>query len=139
MAGHGSGLHVRPARLAVETLSQFLHADPAGMAFVTNATLGVNTVLRSLQFEPGDEILLTDHAYQACANAIEFACGRSGASAVPVPIPFRAESDDQIIGLMLGAVTNRTRLAMIETVTSPTARRLPGSRAWVRLDRIRRR
>src|SRR5512145_315091 len=62
---------------AIEELSRFLNTDPAGMAFVTNATLGVNTVLRGLQFRPGDEILLTDHAYQACANAIDFACGRS--------------------------------------------------------------
>ena len=120
---------------ALEGLSQFLKADPAGMAFVTNATLGVNTVLRGLQFQPRDEILLTDHAYQACANAIDFACGQSGASAVPVSIPFRAESEDQIVELMLRSVTHRTKLAMIETVTSPTARRLPFERLTAELQR----
>ena len=42
-------------------LGEFLHADPADLAFVTNATTGVNTVLASLEFQPGDEILATDH------------------------------------------------------------------------------
>ena len=56
-------------------LSRFLNADPEGMVFVTNATMGVNTVLRSLKLSPGDEIIVPDHAYQACKNAIDFVTG----------------------------------------------------------------
>ena len=41
-------------------LSRFLNADPEGMVFVTNATMGVNTVLRSLKLSPGDEIIVPD-------------------------------------------------------------------------------
>ena len=52
--------------IAIETLSNFVHADKEGMTFVSNATSGVNTVLRSLELQPGDEILVSDHAYQAC-------------------------------------------------------------------------
>ena len=74
---------------SLEVLSRFLNADPAGMAFVTNTTGGVNTVLRSLEFSGGDEILVPDHSYQACWNAVDFVTGRAGAKTVVVPIPSR--------------------------------------------------
>lgn len=115
----------RESRVA---LAGFLNADVAGLSFVPNASTGVNTVLRSLRFEPGDEILVLDHAYQACRNAVDRACIRSGARAVVVKLPFPPESEEQVIELVLAAVTRRTRLAMIDTVTSPTAVLLPFER-----------
>lgn len=112
-------------RESITALSGFLGADPAGMTFQTNASSGVNTVLRSLVLRPGDEIIVSDHVYQACRNAVEYACARLGASVVQVPIPFRPESAEQIVDLFLKAVTDRSRLALIDTVTSPTALRMP--------------
>lgn len=110
---------------ALHALYEFVHADPASMTFQVNATAGVNTVLRSLDLQPGDEILVSDHAYRACHNAIEFACRRSGARAAVVPLPFHAGEPDQFLEPWLRAVAGRTRLAMIETVTSPTGLRMP--------------
>ena len=109
-------------------LAEFLNADVAGLNFVPNASTGVNTVLRSLRFEPGEEILVPDHAYQACRNAVEQACVRGGARTVVVKVPFPPESDEQVVELVLAAVTPRTRLALIDTVTSPTAVLLPFER-----------
>ncbi len=107
------------------TLSKFLNADEGGMAFVKNATEGVNTVLRSLRLEPGDEIIVTNHSYQACWNAVDFVTARSGARTVVVDVPFRVGSEDEIVELISESVTERTVLAMIDTVTSPTGMRMP--------------
>jgi isopenicillin-N epimerase len=106
---------------ARETLGRFLGADPAGLAFVRNATQGVNSVLGSLPLEPGDELLLTDHAYNACRNVVQATASRTGAKLVVASIPLPVESSQAIVDAILQRVSQRTRLAMIDHVTSPTA------------------
>ena len=64
---------------SINKLAEFMNADPGGMTLVKNTTEGVNTVLRSLALQPGDEILVTDHSYQACWNAVDFVTERAGA------------------------------------------------------------
>jgi isopenicillin-N epimerase len=110
------------------SLANFLRADVDGLSFLPNASTGVSTVLRSLRFKPGDEILVPDHAYQACRNAVDHVCTRSGARTVVVTLPFPPEDEEQIVELVLAAVTDRTRLALLDTVTSPTALLLPFER-----------
>lgn len=103
----------------------FVGASPEDLAFVPNATHGVNTVLRSLDLSPGDELLTTDHAYGACKNALDFVAGRCGARVVVAEVPFPTAGPEVVIEAVLGAVTPRTRLALIDQVTSPTALVLP--------------
>jgi isopenicillin-N epimerase len=107
------------------SLARFLGAKPADVAFVTNATTGVNTVLRSLTFRSGDELLVTDHAYNACRNALDYAAERSGARVVVVEIPFPIASADEVIGRVIAKVGSRTRLALLDHVTSSTGLVLP--------------
>jgi isopenicillin-N epimerase len=106
-------------------LGKFINCNADDLAFVANATSGVNTVLRSLQFEKGDEILVPDHAYQACRNAIDFVAEHWGAKVIVCNIPFPAESIEQVLDAVLSKVTNQTKLAMIDTVTSPTGLLMP--------------
>jgi isopenicillin-N epimerase len=101
-------------------LAAFVGADPEDLVFVPNATAGVNTVLRSLQFQPGDELLATDHGYNACNNALKFAAERAGVRATVAPIPFPLRSAGQILEAVLSRVTPRTRLVLLDHVSSPT-------------------
>jgi isopenicillin-N epimerase len=111
-----------------EALGRFLGAHPDDLALVPNATSGVNTVLRSLEFGPGDELLTTTHAYNACANAMAFVAQRTGATLVVANLPFPLEGPDAVVETVLAAVTPRTRLALLDHVTSPTGWVLPVER-----------
>lgn len=106
---------------ALEALGAFLGAAPADLAFVPNATAGVNAVLRSLQFAPGDEILTTDHLYPACRNTLDYVAARTGARVAVARISFPLEHSSEIVKSILDAANARTRLAVLDHVSSPTA------------------
>ena len=113
---------------ALERMAAFLGADAQDLAFVSNATSGVNTVLRSLRFEPGDELLTTNHAYNACRNALEFVASRWGARVVCAQVPFPIRDPGEVAEAVLSRVTPRTRLVLIDHVTSPTGLIFPVER-----------
>lgn len=106
-------------------LAHFVGAAPDDLALVPNATTGVNTVLRSLPFAPGDELLVTDHEYNACRNVLDFVAARSGARVVVVPIPFPIDGRQLVVDRVLAAANERTRLLLIDHVTSPTGLVMP--------------
>src|SRR5207253_9824078 len=110
---------------ARSALAAFLGADPEGLVFVTNATTAVNAVLRSLALAPGDQLLVTDHAYNACRNALDVVAAAAGARVVVVPVPFPLASADAVVEAVLAQVTPHTRLALLDHVTSPTGLVLP--------------
>lgn len=113
---------------ARETLAQFTGTDAGDLVFVPNATSGVNSILRSLAFRSGDELLVTDHEYNACRNAVDFVAERTGARVVVAKVSFRFRSADEIVAAILEGVTPRTRLVLVDHVTSQTGIILPVAR-----------
>jgi isopenicillin-N epimerase len=102
-------------------LAAFLDADPAGLAFVPNATAGVNAVLRSLDLDRFDELLVTTQEYNASRNVLDYVAAVNGAKVVVTDIPFPIASPDVVVERVLEKVTERTRLVLIDHVTSQTA------------------
>ncbi len=103
-----------------ERVGEFMGADARDIGFVSNATAGVNAVLRSLDFEPGDELLTTDHTYAACKNALDYVAERQGAKVVVVRVPFPLSSGAQVFEALLSGVSPRTKLVLVDHVTSIT-------------------
>ena len=110
---------------AREALAPFLGAQTDDVVFVPNATAGVNTILRSLSFQPGDELLVTNHEYNACRNALEYVAERWRAKVVVASVPFPIESGARAVEGILSSVTPRTRLALVDHVTSQTGMVMP--------------
>jgi isopenicillin-N epimerase len=115
--GRRSGALLRAAR---ERLAAFVGAQPDDLAFVPNATTGVNIVARSLALAPGDEILTTDQEYGACDATWRVVCQASGAvlRRVAVPLPFEPEA---FVPRLMAAVTPRTKLIFTSHLVSTTA------------------
>jgi isopenicillin-N epimerase len=106
-------------------LAGYLGGASDDLAFVTNATTGVNLAARSLDLRPGDEVLTTELEYGACDLAWEWACRRAGARYVRAEIPLTASGPAEVVGALLSQVGDRTRAVFVSHVTSETALVLP--------------
>jgi isopenicillin-N epimerase len=115
-------------RDAASRLGQFLGARGEDIAFVDNATSGCNAVLRSLTLGPRDEVLVLDHGYGAVHNAVRYVTDRAGARMVEAAIAFPVVTEDGFVTAVTSALTTRTRLAVIDHITSPSALVVPVER-----------
>ena len=106
----------------------FIGASPENLAFVSNATAAVNGVLRSLKLNANDDLLVTNHEYNASANVLNFVAERSGARVKIIDIPFPIRSSDEVVERILSGTTTRTRLLLIDHITSQSALILPVQR-----------
>jgi len=113
---------LQPVRAA---LAAFIGARPRDVVFVTNATCAVNAVVRSWPLRRGDAVLTTNLDYNACRNVLTESARRAGAKVIVAPIPFPLSGADAAVEAILGAVTPRTRYAMIDHVTSASGMVLP--------------
>jgi isopenicillin-N epimerase len=112
-------------RDAAATLALFLGAAADDVVFVPNATTGANAVLRSLRLEPGDEILHVSHVYNAVRNTIAHVAEQAGAKAVVADIPFPRPETAAIVKNVERAIGRRTRIAVIDHITSPSGMVMP--------------
>lgn len=104
-----------------EVLARLAGTAAENLVFVRNATSGVNAVLRSLKFQPGDEILCTDHGYNACRATVEFLAAHDGVVPVVAEIPLPVDSPRAVTEKILQRVTPRTKIALLDHITSATA------------------
>lgn len=106
-------------------LAAFVGCQWDCLALVPNATIGVATVFANITLRPGDEVLISSHEYPACQNAVRRAAAKAGANVVAAALPLPCPGPKAVIDTVLGAVTARTRVALLSHVTSPSALVLP--------------
>jgi isopenicillin-N epimerase len=112
-------------RDAASRLGAFIGADGKDLAFVDNATTGCNAVLRSLRLQPGDEIVVLTHGYGAVRNTVRYVTEQAGARMVEAAVPFPHPQADAVVANVAAALTKRTRLAVVDHITSASALVLP--------------
>ena len=116
-------------------LAAFLGADGEDLVFVPNATAGISTVLRSVRFQPGDQLLATSLEYNASLNALRYAAERDDAQVVIADIALPVLDRDAVVAAVLAHVTPQTKLALLSHITSPTGVILPIAELVRELDR----
>ncbi|AFY68865.1 Isopenicillin-N epimerase [Thalassoporum mexicanum PCC 7367] len=112
-------------RAAAADLAEFVGATGQDLVFVENATAGVNAVVRSLQFSPGDQIVVTNHTYGAVRKTLEFIGDRVGIRPIEAVVPFPIERPEQVIEAIAGVISSSTKLLVVDHITSATALILP--------------
>lgn len=112
-------------RQAAGTLGEFVGARGENLVFVDNATTAVNAVLRSLTLMPGDEVLTTSHVYNAVRKTLEFVTERASARLVVADIPYPVHAIADVVDIVTASMSGRTRLVVLDHVTSETALVLP--------------
>ncbi|KAA8649459.1 hypothetical protein EYZ11_008091 [Aspergillus tanneri] len=113
-------------------MAAFLNVPVSTIVFVMNATTGVNTVLRNLDWCDSDEIIQLDVIYGACGKSTEYVCEsnndhvRTREVCVHYPV-----EDDHLVSAFRDAIhasrrAGRTpRIAIFDTVCSNPGIRLP--------------
>lgn len=114
--------HFRSAR---QKLASYLIAKPENLVFIPNATFGVNVIARSIDFQPGDELLTSNHEYGACDNVWDFLSQKTGLKVIRQDISLPLPDKEEMIEIIWEGVSEKTRLIYLSQITSPTAVRLP--------------
>ncbi|QEG20969.1 aminotransferase class V-fold PLP-dependent enzyme [Mariniblastus fucicola] len=110
---------------ARQRLAEFIGTEAENLAFVDNATYAMNVVANSAPLEPGDEVLLTDQEYGAVKRIWEKKARETGIKIVQVALPEKIESQQQVVDLILQAVTPKTKLVIFSHIVSVSALILP--------------
>ena len=108
-----------------EALGRLLGAPPERIGLVENATAGIAAVLRNVAWHPGDEVVTTGHVYGAVRQALFRERDLHGIAIREVSVPLPVQSSDDVLARIVAALTDRTRLVLVDHVTSPTALVMP--------------
>ena len=120
LTGVPTGMPTR-VRQAAQAVAAAMGAHGADLVFVDNATTGVNAVLRSFPLKPGDEILVTDHNYGATVKVAQFVARERGGYVRTATVPYPRFDPGELVASVAAAITPRTRIAVLDHITSETA------------------
>lgn len=110
---------------ALAPLAAGLGAPAEECAFVDNTTVGVNALLAGLRLQVGDEVVVTGHTYPGVRHAALEVVERVGARLVEAALPFPVPEGLDLVAAFEAALTSRTRLVIVDHITSGTGLLLP--------------
>lgn len=106
---------------ARQSLAKFIGCDAQDLFFTSNPTIAVNTVMRSLKLQPGDEILTTNNEYGAMDRTWNFYGKKAGTKYVRQNITLPIVSKEQILEEFWKGYTSKTKVVFINQISSATA------------------
>ena len=113
----------------ITVLESFLGAQPGTIVLTDNTTTGINSVIRSISFKPGETVLLSNQAYFSTRNALKETASRAGASVRTIPFTVPVSGPDEVVRQLMDSVDGTVRYAVLDHVSSPTGMVFPLARA----------
>jgi isopenicillin-N epimerase len=110
---------------AASALAKFVGADAANLAFVENATAGANAVLRSIDWQPGDKVVIANHGYPALKNTLRYLASRYQLQIIEANVPWPLRDAGELVGAYLDAIKGGARLLVVDHIFSPLAIETP--------------
>ena len=104
-----------------ESLGNYINCNKDDVVFSPNPSTALNTVIRSLDLNDGDEILTTNHEYGALDKTWKYICKKTGAKYIQKTIPLPLESKQDFINNFAEGITKKTKVIFLSHITSPTA------------------
>lgn len=112
-----------------QSIAEFIHADPEDVVLVQNTSTGINTVLKSMRWKPGDILLGTNLNYCSAVCASEAATKAYNVKDVTteyLQIKFPIESENEIVDMYKEYFKRKqVKLAVIDHATSVSACKMP--------------
>ncbi len=105
-------------------VARFLGQQADQIALIRNTTEGASTVMRGFPLHPDDEVIVLNQEYGAVTKAVARACEASGAKLIEIDVDY-LDSDEIVIQKIAGGITNKSRMLVIDHITSASARTLP--------------
>ncbi|OWB85329.1 carbon-sulfur lyase activity protein [[Candida] boidinii] len=120
---------------ALKDISTVVNVDHENLAFVPNASLGVNTVLRSYPFRKGDKILIASTIYNGTGKTVKFLENRLGIEIITVNLDYPL-SDDEVLSRFSDSITsnldkdggNTIKMCVYDTISSMPGFKIPFER-----------
>jgi len=106
---------------AKKPLAKFIGCDAEDFFFTPNPTFAVNTIMRSLNLQKGDEILTTNHEYGAMDRTWNFYCKKSGVKYIRQEISLPIISKEQILEEFWKGYSSKTKVIFLNQFSSSTA------------------
>ena len=105
-------------------VAKFLGQEADQIALIRNTTEGASTVMRGFPLKAGDEVLVLNQEYGAVTKAVARACEAAGAKLVEVDVDY-LDTDEKVIQKIKASITKKSRMLVIDHITSATARTFP--------------
>lgn len=112
---------------ARDALGSFVGSNGDDLIYVANPTTAVNTIVRSLDFKPGDEVLTTDQEYGSLIRTWNHYAREKDFTLVEHSTSLPMTTHDDFVEEFWSEVNDHTRVIFMSEITSATGVILPAA------------
>lgn len=112
---------------ALTPMAQLLDCPTANLAFIPNATSGINGILQSFPWPEKGRIAFLNHEYNATVMAIKATARYRNLALTEISLPAKITAASDIVAAISEQMPQDTTMLVFDAITSPSAICLPSA------------